>query len=155
MLARSLGGDIPWTRAWQPPPVFLAGESHGQRSLAGYSPRGCTKSATTERLSMHTRQLRHYYLNTSPQTSWAWHKDAVLLCCVQRCTVKYTRAQPPVEDARMWQCTPDTWTTLHDRACRHTVASLQVHNLQVRMQGTYSRGISESLCSIVETNTTL
>ena len=28
---------IPWRRAWQPTPVFLPGESHGQRSLAGYS----------------------------------------------------------------------------------------------------------------------
>ena len=27
---------IPWRRAWQPTPVFLPGESHGQRSLAGY-----------------------------------------------------------------------------------------------------------------------
>ena len=26
---------IPWRRAWQPTPVFLPGESHGQRSLAG------------------------------------------------------------------------------------------------------------------------
>ena len=29
---------IPWRRKWQPTPVFLPGESHGQRSLAGYSP---------------------------------------------------------------------------------------------------------------------
>ena len=29
---------IPWRRAWQPTPVSLPGESHGQRSLAGYSP---------------------------------------------------------------------------------------------------------------------
>ena len=28
---------IPWRRAWQPVPVFLPEESHGQRSLAGYS----------------------------------------------------------------------------------------------------------------------
>ena len=28
----------PWRRAWKPIPVFLPGESHGQRSLAGYSP---------------------------------------------------------------------------------------------------------------------
>ena len=28
---------IPWRRKWQPTPVFLPGESHGQRSLAGYS----------------------------------------------------------------------------------------------------------------------
>ena len=27
---------IPWRRAWQPTPVFLLGESHGQRSLVGY-----------------------------------------------------------------------------------------------------------------------
>ena len=30
-------GKIPWRRKWQPTPVFLLGESHGQRSLAGYS----------------------------------------------------------------------------------------------------------------------
>ena len=33
-------GEIPWRRAWLPRPVFLSGESHGQRSLAGHSPRG-------------------------------------------------------------------------------------------------------------------
>ena len=31
---------IPWRRAWQLTPVFLFGEAHGQRSLAGYSPWG-------------------------------------------------------------------------------------------------------------------
>ena len=33
-LVQSLG-KIPWRRAWQPTPVFLFGESHGQRSLVG------------------------------------------------------------------------------------------------------------------------
>ena len=33
-------GKIPWRRKWQLTPVFLPGKSHGQRSLAGYSPRG-------------------------------------------------------------------------------------------------------------------
>ena len=33
-------GKIPWRRAWQPTPVFLPRESHGLRSLAGYSPWG-------------------------------------------------------------------------------------------------------------------
>ena len=33
-------GKIPWRRKWQPTPVFLPGKCHGQRSLAGYSPRG-------------------------------------------------------------------------------------------------------------------
>ena len=36
---------IPWRRAWQPTPVFLLGESHGQRSLAGCSPWGCKEFA--------------------------------------------------------------------------------------------------------------
>ena len=31
-------GKIPWRRAWQSTPVFLSGESHGQRSLVGYGP---------------------------------------------------------------------------------------------------------------------
>ena len=29
---------IPQRKAWQPTPVFLAGESHGQRKLVGYGP---------------------------------------------------------------------------------------------------------------------
>ena len=33
-------GKFPWRRAWQPTPVFLPGESQGQRSLVGYSPWG-------------------------------------------------------------------------------------------------------------------
>ena len=41
-------GKIPWRRKWQPTPVFLLGESQGQRSLAGYSPRGPKESDMTE-----------------------------------------------------------------------------------------------------------
>ena len=41
-------GKFPWRRAWQPTPVFLPGKSHGQRSLAGYSPWGCTDPDMTE-----------------------------------------------------------------------------------------------------------
>ena len=39
---------LPWRRAWQHIPLFLPGEYHGQRSLAGCSPRGRTESAITE-----------------------------------------------------------------------------------------------------------
>ena len=38
-------------RKWQPTPVFLPGESHGQRSLAGYSQWGRKESDMTEQLS--------------------------------------------------------------------------------------------------------
>ena len=34
-------GRFPWRRKWQPAQVFLPGESHGQRSLVGYSLCGC------------------------------------------------------------------------------------------------------------------
>ena len=44
-------GKIPWRRAWQSIPVFLPGESHGQRSPAGYSLWGHKESVVTERPS--------------------------------------------------------------------------------------------------------
>ena len=47
-------GKMPWRRAWQSTPVFLPGESHGQRSLAGYSPWG--------------RRVRHDRSNLAPST---------------------------------------------------------------------------------------
>ena len=50
-------GKIPWRRKWQPAPVFLLGESHGQRSLVGYSSWGCRQSDMTEQMSMHTHSL--------------------------------------------------------------------------------------------------
>ena len=40
-------GIFPWRRKWQPTPVFLPGESHGWRSLVGYSPQGRKESDTT------------------------------------------------------------------------------------------------------------
>ena len=41
-------GNIPWRKKWQPIPVFLPGEFHGQRSLVSYSPWGHKESDTTE-----------------------------------------------------------------------------------------------------------
>ena len=48
----SLGREIIWRRQWQPTPVLLPGESHGQRSLVGYRPRGRKESDTTEKLTL-------------------------------------------------------------------------------------------------------
>ena len=48
-LTSSLSQELPRE---QPTLVFLRGESHGQRSLAGYSPWGHKESDTTERLSL-------------------------------------------------------------------------------------------------------
>ena len=59
-------GFIRWRRKWQPTPIFLPGESHGQRSLAGYSPWGRKESDTTEQLTQclrtvpaHARKYNH------------------------------------------------------------------------------------------------
>ena len=38
MRVQCLGGEDPWSGKWQPTPEFLPKESHGQRSLVGYSP---------------------------------------------------------------------------------------------------------------------
>ena len=43
---------ISWRREWQPTLVFLPGESHGQRSLADYSPWGHKELDMTERLML-------------------------------------------------------------------------------------------------------
>ena len=63
---------IPWRRAWQPTPIFLPGESHGQRSLEGYSPRGRKESDTLKRRTTHrTHELSPQVneLNTHDLTS--------------------------------------------------------------------------------------
>ena len=53
----SWAGKIPWRRAWQPTPVSLPGESHGQRSLGPmYGPLGRKKSDTTERLTLNSNK---------------------------------------------------------------------------------------------------
>ena len=51
MWVRSLDQEDPLDRARQPTLVFLPGKSHGQKSLLGYSPKGCKESDTTEWLS--------------------------------------------------------------------------------------------------------
>ena len=47
-------GKIHWSRKWQPTPVFLPGESHGQRILVDYGTWGHTESDTTKWLRTHT-----------------------------------------------------------------------------------------------------
>jgi len=49
-------GRFPWRREWQPTPRLLPGESHGQKSLAGYSPWGCKELDITEQLA-YTHKL--------------------------------------------------------------------------------------------------
>ena len=52
---------LPWRGAWQPTPVFLPREFHGQRSLAGYSLWGHKQSDVTEETD-HSRTLEYDYI---------------------------------------------------------------------------------------------
>ena len=52
-------GKIPWRRVWQPTAVFLPGESHGQRSLVGYSPRVSKSRTLLKWLNTHTHTHTH------------------------------------------------------------------------------------------------
>ena len=51
-------GKVPWSRIWQPTPVFLLGKFHEQRNLADYSPYGLKESDMAE----HTRSHQAEYL---------------------------------------------------------------------------------------------
>ena len=78
---------IPWRGAWQSSPEFLPGESHGQRSLVGYSPRGCIESDMTEQLT-HTlkftelvkgyKDLQSAQIESSPQFGRYNHDRALV-----------------------------------------------------------------------------
>ena len=68
---------IPWRRKWQSTPEFLPRKSHGQRSLAGYSPWGHKESDTTD-ATWHT----------------STHQDSIQsLSCVQLFVTPWTAAR--------------------------------------------------------------
>ena len=60
--------NVPWGRKWQPTPVFLPGESHGQRSLAGCSSWGRKKLDTIERPNNRPQiiGITGYYCKAEP-----------------------------------------------------------------------------------------
>ena len=64
---------IPWRRKWLPPPLFLPGKFHRQRSLAGYSPWGLRESDTTEWLSFHASMCLciHVWVFMFPLVVWS------------------------------------------------------------------------------------
>ena len=58
-------GRFPWKRKWRPTPVFVPGESHGQRSLVGYNLWGCKESDMTDRLSTHVYEVMNILIDYS------------------------------------------------------------------------------------------
>ena len=58
-------GKIPWSRKWQPTPVFLPEKFHGQRSLAGYTPQGHKESDMTEMIQHALIQCPWFFYRQS------------------------------------------------------------------------------------------
>ena len=71
-LGRSPGGG----NEWQPIPVFFPGKSHGQRSLAGYSPRGHKESNSTTQLSTRTGHIQTMFPSFTLPSEFGFHA-----CC--------------------------------------------------------------------------
>ena len=64
-------GDF-WRRKWQATPVFLPGESNGQRSMVGYSPWGHKESDTT---GMTKQQQLDVYCPLVPINTLCWGRE--------------------------------------------------------------------------------
>ena len=78
MQVRSWVRKIPWRRAWQPTPVSLPGETHGQRSLAGYSPWGRRESDMTE-AAEHTCTPIFTFLKCTIEWSLIFSQECVTI----------------------------------------------------------------------------
>ena len=75
---------MPWRRKWHPTPIFLPGKSHGQRSLAGYSPWGHKVLNMTELLNnnnniLHMRGLKFSKTFISFWKSKDWYLEELAL----------------------------------------------------------------------------
>ena len=62
-------GMIPWSKEWQPTPVFFPGEIHGQKSLVGSSPKGCKESDMTKWTPPNTHKDIHTHKHKLPKKS--------------------------------------------------------------------------------------
>ena len=108
-------GKIPWRRKWQPTSVFLPGKSHGQRSMAGYSPWGC-----------------------KDLTRWSVHADIILKpptapCCLvkhRHLGFPYTSTCFPglAPITKLQSLTPNDCTTFPQNACTVLLYLYQCHS---------------------------
>ena len=58
-----------WIRKWQPNLIFLPGKSHGQRSLAGYSPMPCTYVQGTKGLHSKRKPCELHFVKCDMSTA--------------------------------------------------------------------------------------
>ena len=95
-------GRIPWRRAWQPTPVFLPWESHGQRSPVGYHPCG--------------HRVGHDWVTerSRPLTKWScpWTQRWIIHSCPPE--------RPSFPQGSMPNTSPLTGTETSDSVSGHT-----------------------------------
>ena len=130
---------VPGRRAWQPIPVFLPGESHGQRSLAGYSPWGLKELDTTE------------WLNSNNYYAWFLSsptRDPTHAPCTGRQSIKHSTGTvskhncfKPREDIFHFGITSKPSLT--------TRSNFQIHELSTHTQLSFPSGsdIKEDACN--------
>ena len=70
MQVQSWVRKIPWRRAWQPTPVGLPGESHGQRSLVGFGSWGLRESGTAEANEYPCKAVYKRRILTNGRKTW-------------------------------------------------------------------------------------
>ena len=100
---------IPWRGAWQPTPIFLPGESQGQRSLVGYSLWGHKELDVTAETYMHTCLLG--------SESW---------CLMQARWLSFPELR--VQETRRQRETLSAWGTPHLAQCvSHKVTTSSTH----------------------------
>ena len=87
MKVQSLVQEYPWRRSWQPTPVFMPEEFHGQRSWEGYIAQSRTQ---LKQLSMYTHTHTHTHTRTHTETNWSNrvylfypHKEVFLGPCLK------------------------------------------------------------------------
>ena len=107
-------GKVPWRRAWQPTPVFLPGEAHGQRSLEGYSPWGRKELDTTE-VTWHVIKLDPLGLSRITSPSQCSYLSPI-------CKITFTMWGSifsfwGVRHGHLWEDYP---AKLRDRCCHHS-----------------------------------
>ena len=100
---------ILWRRAWQPTPVFLPGESHGQRSLVGYNPWGHKESVMTEQLT-HTHTHIHTHTHT---VSTIYFKEPALTIVGAGKFKILMDIQQARNSSRIWGCCLDSQGSLN------------------------------------------
>ena len=93
-------------------------------------------------LTLYSRMSGSRWVSTPSWLSGQWRSflySSVYSCHLSLISpaAQYTKAQPPVEDAHMYQSTPDAWTNLQDWTCKCMFTLLKVYNLKVRMKRTY------------------